>query len=110
MLFICLPESYYNMLVTNLEANAEVPKMEVATECLLHKEHRQKDRAEDTNGEKKSVTTERRTGRKGLRCHHCKQIGDMKRDWFELAAKRSSEKEKKTGKHKAAVKQRDSTV
>lgn len=32
-----LPESY-NMLVTTLEANAEVPKMKVVAERLLHEE------------------------------------------------------------------------
>ena len=48
---------------------------------------------------------------KGLRCHYCKRIGHMKWDSLELAAERSSEKEKRTGKHranKAEVKQRDS--
>ena len=36
-LLASLPESY-NMLVTALEANAEVPKMEVVAERLLHEE------------------------------------------------------------------------
>ena len=38
-----LPDSY-NMLVTALEANAEVPKMEVVTERLLHEERKLKNR------------------------------------------------------------------
>jgi hypothetical protein len=38
-----LPESY-NMLVTALEANADVPKLDVVTERLLHEERKQKDR------------------------------------------------------------------
>ena len=84
-LLASLPESY-NMLVTALEANAEVPKMEVVTERLMHEERRQKDRAEDTNSEK-AMTMEQRTRRKGLslvRCHYCKRFGNMKRDCFEL--------------------------
>ena len=40
-LLASLPESF-NMLVTALEANPEVPKMEVVTEHLLHEEWKQK--------------------------------------------------------------------
>lgn len=43
-LLASLPDSY-NMLVTALEANAEVPKREVVTERLLHEERKLKDRA-----------------------------------------------------------------
>ena len=42
-LLASLPESY-SMLVTALEANAEVPKMELVTERLLHEERKLKDR------------------------------------------------------------------
>ena len=41
-LLASLPESY-NVLVTALEANSEVPKMEVVTERPLHKEQKFKD-------------------------------------------------------------------
>ena len=40
-LLASLPDSF-NMLVTALEANAEVPKMEVVTERLLHEEQKVK--------------------------------------------------------------------
>ena len=39
-----LPDSF-NILVTALEANADVPKLEVITEHLLHEEHKLKGRA-----------------------------------------------------------------
>ena len=39
-----LPDSY-SMLVTALEANADVPKLEVVTERLLHGEKKQKNRS-----------------------------------------------------------------
>ena len=42
-LLASLPESY-NMLVTALEAMADVPAMEVVTERLLHEERKLKDR------------------------------------------------------------------
>ena len=41
-----LPESY-SMLVTALEANADVPKMEVVMERVLHEERKQKEREGD---------------------------------------------------------------
>ena len=43
-LLASLPDSY-GMLVTALEANAEVPKMEIVTERLLHEESKLKERA-----------------------------------------------------------------
>lgn len=45
-LLASLPESY-SMLVTALEANAEVPHMDVEMECLLHEERKQKERGDD---------------------------------------------------------------
>ncbi len=42
-LLASLPESY-SMLVTALEANLKVPRMEVITERLVHKERKQKDK------------------------------------------------------------------
>ena len=50
-LLASLPESY-NMLVTALEANADVPKMEVVTERLLHEERKLKDRGASEDSEK----------------------------------------------------------
>ena len=43
-LLASLPDSY-SMLVTALEANADVPKLEVVTEHLLHGEKKQKNRS-----------------------------------------------------------------
>ena len=42
-----LPESY-DMLVTALEASPEVPKLEIVTERLLHKEIKQRDKESST--------------------------------------------------------------
>ena len=80
------------MLVTAFEANADVPKIEIVTERLLHEERKQKGHAEsgsaDTNSMEKVMTSEQRIRRKGVRCHYCKRIGHFKRDCFELAADR----------------------
>ena len=99
-LLASLPESY-NMLVTALEANAEVPKIEIV--LLNVEERRQKDRADTPMNGEKAMTSEQRTKRKGVRCHYCKRIGHIKRDCFELAADRISESERKNGKQSATV-------
>ena len=45
-LLASLPGSY-NVLVTALEANSEVPKMDLVTERLLHKENKIQNRHSD---------------------------------------------------------------
>ncbi len=84
-----LPESF-NMLVTALEANPEVPKIEVVTERLLHEERKQKERADAGGSSDKALTVERQFRRKGPKCHHCGKFGHIKRNYFDLTkAKRS---------------------
>ena len=63
-LLASLPE-LYNMLMTALEANPEVPKMEVVTERLLHEERKQKKRADAGGSSDKALTVERQFQRKG---------------------------------------------
>ena len=99
-LLASLPESY-NMLVTALEVNAEVPKMVIVTERLLHEECRQKGCADTLMNGEKAMTSEQRSRWKGVRCHYCKRIGHIKRDCFKLAADRKSESERKNGKQSA---------
>ena len=43
-LLASLPESY-NVLVTALEANEAVPKLEVVTKCILHQERKSKEKS-----------------------------------------------------------------
>ena len=68
-----LPDSF-NMLVTALEfeANAEVRKMDVVTERLLHEKQKVKGR-EGVQSEKAMTATKQRQGlhkKKNLKCHH----------------------------------------
>ena len=58
-LLASLPESY-DMLVTVLEASPEVPKLEIVTERLLHKETKQRDK-ESSTIEVKPMTSKHRT-------------------------------------------------
>ena len=54
-LLASLPESF-NTLVTALEANPEVPKMENVTECLLHEERKMIGREADEGEQSKAMT------------------------------------------------------
>ncbi len=73
-LLASLPESY-SMLVTALEANPEVPKMEVVTERLLHEERKQKDK-EGSAGPFKALIG----SGKPVRCFHCNKMGHAKKN------------------------------
>lgn len=84
-LLASLPDSY-DMLVTALEASAEVPKLEVVTERLLHEESKRKDKDTlETNV--KAMTSNHGNPRKGPRCYHCGKIGHVKRYCKELTKK-----------------------
>ena len=92
------------MLVTVVEANPEVPKMEVVTERLLHEDRKQKKRADDGGSNDKAITVERR--RKGPHCHHCGKFGHIKRNCYDLIRTKRSDAQRA---NKAEVKQRDSS-
>jgi hypothetical protein len=76
-LLASLPDSF-NTLVTALEVNEDVPKMEVVTERLLHTERKQKEKASvDLSGEKAMALKFK--GR-GPRCHYCRKIGHIQKN------------------------------
>ncbi len=77
-LLASLPDSF-STLVTALEANEDVPKMEVVTERLLHSERKQKDRTSVDFSEKAKFK-----GR-SLKCHYCKKVGHFQRNCLERA-------------------------
>ena len=70
-LLASLPETY-DMLVTALEANSNVPKMEVVTERLLHEE-RKRDRGGSESAQLKAIHLK-------LRCFHCRKLRHFRRD------------------------------
>ena len=71
-LLASLPESY-DMLVTALEANVNVPRMDVVTERLLHAERKQKGR-EDDRSQSKAMTMAN-DSRRAVKCYHCGRAG-----------------------------------
>lgn len=90
-LLASLPESY-NMLVTALEANSEVPKMEFVTEKLLHEER--KSLVKDNDGSlnvKQEKAYYAKESRNIFKCHHCGKTGHIKRNcWFWKSGTRPS--------------------
>ena len=69
ILLASLPDSY-NVLVTALEANENVPAMEIVTERLLNTERMMGARGHD----EKAMTVQKR----GPRCYSCKEFGHIK--------------------------------
>ena len=77
-LLASLPDPY-NLLVTALEANADMPKMEVVTERLLHEERKNMDSCTPRYDNEK-VMTVRRKFNGGPKCYHCQKLGHIKRN------------------------------
>ena len=90
-LLASLPESF-SVLVTALEANPEVPKMELVTERLLHEERKAQERMSGT-GESHdgAMIAKNHQKRSGPRCHYCHRLGHVRRNCPE----RSSDQERK---------------
>ena len=91
-LLASLPDSY-SMLVTALETNAEVPKMELVTERLLHEERKVKCRGDDASSEKAMTT--KQAFKKGPKCHHCGKYGHIRRNCRKFAQENKSESNEK---------------
>ena len=92
-LLASLPESYA-VLVTALEANEEVPKLEVVIERILHEERKSKDKIAASSSAESAMTS-RKSTRPKPKCHHCGKLGHIKRFCRDLKQDTESQKEKK---------------
>ena len=81
-LLASLPE-LYDMLVTALETNSEVLKMEVVTECLLHNERKQKEKGSHESSWSKALYVS--CPKKMLKCFHCVKAGHFRKNCRLLA-------------------------
>ena len=99
-LLASLPESF-DMLVTALEANTDVPEMEVVTERLFHYE-RKLNEQEIVSPKPESEKVMLGKNSKGPKCYQCGNFGHIKRFCTDLdKSKRQENKQSKPRKHKA---------
>ena len=92
-----MPNSF-NTLDTALEANEEVPKMEIVTERILHAERKQKEKLNcDTSGEK-AMTTRQQFSRRGPKCHQC---GHFRKNCSSLPAEADDKRKHRDAKQRA---------
>ena len=92
-LLASLPDTY-NTLVTALEANSDVPTMEIVTERLLHEERKVLERKGFETAlslRSKAMTTVRRKPRTGPKCHYCHKIGHIQRNCIIKVQKEADE-------------------
>ena len=83
--------------MTALEANTEVPKMEVVTERLLHEEQKLKECGGSSCGGTEAMFSKQKPTRRRPKCHFCKRFGHIQRNCTERlqADKRTNSDEKK---------------
>ena len=69
----------FGALVTALEANEDIPKMEIVRERLLHTERKQKEKTGADLGEQKAFIAKQQVNMKGPKCHKCGKYGHIKK-------------------------------
>ena len=78
-LLASLPKSF-NALVTALEANAEVPRMEIVTERLLNEERKQRDHETSVSSEGALAAKRHMKWRSSIKCYRCHKTGHIQRN------------------------------
>ena len=95
-LLASLPDTF-GALVTALEANEEVPRMEIVTERLLHTERKQKEKINNDFSEQKALVGKQQVNMKVTRCYKCGKLGHIKK----YCRSTFVDKTKRQHKHKA---------
>ena len=78
-LLASLPKSF-NALVTALEANADVPRMEIVTERLLNEERKQRDHETSVSSEGALAVKRHTKWRSPIKCYRCHKTGHIQRN------------------------------
>ena len=104
-LLVSLLDSYY-VLVTALEANEDVPKLEVIIECTLHQERTFQERSEaSSTGESAMTLCGSSRGKPKVKCYHYGRQGHFKKYCRDLKAEENHKEimERPTASQKAAA-------
>ena len=97
-LLASLPDSY-NTLVTALEANTDVPKMEVVIEQLPHEEQKIKERGGGMSSSSgaEAMFSKQKATKRGPKCHFCKRYGHIQRNCADHAQAEKSKVQMRKG-------------
>jgi len=106
-LLASLPVSF-GALVTALEANENVPKMEIVTERLLHAERKHKEITGADLGEPKMLVQQQCVDVKPIRCHKCGKLGHIRRFCRSYSRDYKSKQKASTAESKAVEDSSDS--
>ena len=103
-LLASLPDSY-NVLVTALEANEDVPKLEVVIERILHQERKFQEKSEASSTRESAMTSRGSSrGKPKVKCYHCGRRGHIKKYCRDLKTEKEGRKnERPTESQKAAA-------
>ena len=99
-LLASLPDSF-DMLVTALETNETIPKMETVTEHLLHEERKLKDKREKERGHTKALASQTQFSQKPFNCHYYGKPGHFKPNCRKLTLDKEKKGRLDAKKHKA---------
>ena len=103
-----MPEAF-GALVTALEANENVPKMEIVTErLLLHAERKHKEKTGADLGEPKVLVQQQRVDVKPIRCPKCGKLGHIRRFCRSYSRDYKSKQKASTAERKAVEDSSDS--
>ena len=93
----------FSTLVTALEANEEVPKMEIVTERILHVERKQKEKNNSDLSAEKAMSTKQQFKRKPIKCYQCGKFGHIKKNCRYSPTEVDDKKKHRDSKQKANV-------
>ena len=108
-LLTSLPKKF-NVLVTALESNPEVPSMEIVTERIMHEDRKLKE-SESPRDRNQALYAGREGGRRESEsyreppsCYYCKKVGHIQRDCEKLKRNQEAQEKQNSRRNKSKYK------